>query len=147
MNWLSKRFAVAPLVIVALMLTSCSLISSPSPNEADVIGVWKSEGSQAVITLKKDMTFEARNIPAGFAYVIAPDGAEMDIPLAFKGDWELRPVDGRPSVLLHFDLFEPHGYKFLDMRFAGARLAQLYLTKGDPDQGHFLNFARDTHNG
>lgn len=151
---MAKRFsraAAIPLVVTgALLLSSCSLFSQPTATVSDVIGTWKSDRFDAALVFRDDMTFDARNVPAGYIYINPPDGGAQDEPFTFPGTWELVPPYNSSdsfSVLLNFDILEPGSYKYLNMRFTGDHLDQLYLWKGDPDGGDFLSFFPESRDG
>lgn len=144
MTRVRKCAAVLLASIVAVSLASCSLLSpTPTPRISDLTGTWKADDSNAVLTLKDDMTFVAKNVPAGYIYISLPYGVSSTEKISTSGKWSMDHaggVAGYDVVNLVFTVDGAQSHNELNLRFSGGRLDHIYLTEGDPDLGNFLNF-------
>lgn len=94
------------------------------------------------------MTFDARNVPAGYLFKGEPYGVDSTQRFAVSGTWEVSEVSSSIPYSIVFVSFRFGGrddYNELGLQFSGDNLEQLYLTKGDPDKGDTLSFYRDSH--
>ncbi|GAA3729876.1 hypothetical protein GCM10022239_03130 [Leifsonia bigeumensis] len=142
----SRAFAASCVALSALLLSSCALLVPPKLTVSDLVGTWNSNRFDATLILRKDMTFDVRNVPVGYTGIDAferiglpPVETSEQERVAFSGTWEYVPPD-EPFGNLIWLQYSPGSGVELYLEFGWVDLDHLYLMQGDPDNGDFLEF-------